>query len=142
MPPKVDKWVIGHFFDMLHLNMNSLQRYLLRVGDKTTLGQLGKMQNASAIPALKYRLSDPDAGVRAGILQALGELHASAAIDTINASLNDNDPEIRFQALVALSKIDAQPSDDLITKIESLFEDGSIKVRMQALITLGKLGRG
>ena len=103
---------------------------------------LGKMQNASAIPALTHRLSDPDAGVRAGILQALGELHASAAIDKINASLNDDDPEVRFQALVALSQIDVQPSDDLIKKIETLFADGSINVRMQAVITLVNLGRG
>ncbi len=55
MPPKIDKWVIGNFFDMLHLNMNSLQRYLLRVGDKTTLGQLEKMQNGLFAPMREMR---------------------------------------------------------------------------------------
>jgi len=55
MPPKMDKWIIGHFFDMLHLHMNSLQRYLLRVGDKTTLGQLEKMQNGLFAPMREMR---------------------------------------------------------------------------------------
>jgi hypothetical protein len=55
MPPKVDKWVINHFFDMLHLNMNSLQRYLMRVGDNTTLGQLEKMQNGLFAPMREMR---------------------------------------------------------------------------------------
>ncbi len=55
MPPNVDKWVINHFFDMLHLNINNLQRYLLRVGDKTTLGQLEKMQNGLFAPMREMR---------------------------------------------------------------------------------------
>jgi hypothetical protein len=55
MPPNVDKSVINHFFDMLHLNMNSLQRYLLRVGDKTTLDQLEKMQNGLFAPMREMR---------------------------------------------------------------------------------------
>jgi len=55
MPPRIDKWVVGHFFDMLHLNMNSLQRYLVRVGDKTTLGQLEKMQNGLFAPMREMR---------------------------------------------------------------------------------------
>jgi hypothetical protein len=55
MALKIDKWVIGHFFDMLHLNMNSLQRYLLRVGDKTTLDQLEKMQYGLFAPMREMR---------------------------------------------------------------------------------------
>ena len=65
-----------------------------------------------------------------------------AAIDKIIASLDDDDPEVRFQALVALTQIDAQPSDDLFKKIENLLADGSINVRIQAVITLAKMGRG
>jgi hypothetical protein len=55
MPPNVDKWVINHFFDMLHLNINNLQRYLLRVGDRAALDQLEKMQNGLFAPMREMR---------------------------------------------------------------------------------------
>jgi len=102
---------------------------------------LGKMQNASAIPILTHQLLDPDAGVRAGVLHALGELGATAALDPIMAALDDADPEVRCQSLAALTQFDAQPSADLLAKLESLLGDGAINVRMQTVVTLAKMGR-
>ncbi len=55
MPPKIDKWVVGHLLDMLHLNMSRLQHYLDRVGDKTTQGQLEKMQIGLFAPMREMR---------------------------------------------------------------------------------------
>jgi hypothetical protein len=40
---KVDKWIINYFFEVLHLNMNSLERYLLRVGDDKAQALFEKM---------------------------------------------------------------------------------------------------
>jgi len=103
---------------------------------------LGKMHNASAIPALTSKLSDPEAGVRTGVLQALGELHAASAFDPITASLDDMDQDVRCQALVALTQFDIQPSASLVNKLENLLMDVSLKVRMQAVVTLSHMGHG
>ena len=102
---------------------------------------LGKMQNASAIQALTDHLSDSDASVRAGVLRALGELGAASALDPNIAALDDSDPEVRCEALIALTQFDMQPSPGLLAKLESLLGDDSINVRMQAVVTMTKMGK-
>ncbi len=103
---------------------------------------LGKMQNASAIPALRDHLSDPEAGVRSASLRALGELYALSALEQITDLLGDADPEVRYQALVALTQFELEPSPRLLAKLADLLEDESITVRTQTVVIMSKLGRG
>jgi HEAT repeat protein len=104
---------------------------------------LGRMQAASAIPALTHLLSDPAPAVRTSTITALGELRASSATESIIARLDDAEEQVRVQALTTLPLLEPTVSSVLLEKLNNLLmNDPSITVQMQAASALAKLGEG
>jgi HEAT repeat protein len=101
---------------------------------------LGKMDTASAIPALIKALSDSDRSVRCAAIGALGNLRAQSAFNSILSCLGDHDSDVRISALIALPQIAEKADPVLLTKVEGLLQDSIINVQMQAALTLAKLG--
>jgi HEAT repeat protein len=101
---------------------------------------LGRMNATAAVPALTKSLTDSDVSVRCSVIQALGDLRAQSSLANILNCLDDSDAEIRIAALKALAQIAENANQKLKEKIESLLDDEIIKVRMQAALTLTKLG--
>jgi len=63
---------------------------------------LGKAQDASAIPALAEALSDPSEKVRREALLALSQIHRPEALDTLIKASQDTDEETRVLAVQSL----------------------------------------
>src|SRR6266545_1029689 len=104
---------------------------------------LGKMQDPSGIPALTHQLNDLDANVRASVIEALKTLHAESALEVIIDQLNDSEKQVRLKVLSAIIQFKPDASSALMEKLNSLLNnDPSIAVRMQAALTLAKLGFG
>ena len=104
---------------------------------------LGRMQAASAIPALTHLLSDPAPAVRTSTIAALGELRAGSATESIIARLNDAEQQVRVQALTTLPLLEPAVSSILLEKLNNLLmSDPSMAVQMQAASALVKLGAG
>ena len=104
---------------------------------------LGKIQAAAAIPVLTRSISDPDADVRAAAIASLGKLHAKSALEAIIGQLDDPEEQVRVQVLTVLPQLEPALSSKFIGNLRSLSEnDPSIKVQMQAVVALVKLGAG
>jgi HEAT repeat protein len=59
---------------------------------------LGKQDDATAIPALKPSLSDPDRQVRLEAVKAIVRIGGEASLDPLVQATKDSDPEIRIRA--------------------------------------------
>jgi len=129
---KVDPSAVSIAVQSLHDSKSTTRRLAAEM--------LGKMGAASAIPALTNVLSDSDAGVRSSALGALGDLHAQLSLKHILPRLDDSAADVRVAALIALTQIAENPDPDLLAKIDAPLQDPDSRVRMQAALTLAKLG--
>jgi HEAT repeat protein len=101
---------------------------------------LGRMGVASAGPALVERLADTDGDVRAAAIEALAALGRADSLAAIRPHLDDPEDAVRRQALAALGTFQ-QSEDGLCEKLAGMLRnDPSAGVRLQAAVTLGRLG--
>ena len=104
---------------------------------------LGKMQAASAIPALTRLLSDPNADVRASAISALGALGAKSELNVIIAHLNDPEERVRREVLSVITQLNPQATPNLIGELDDLLKyDPSSATQMKAAMALVSLGAG
>ncbi len=93
--------------------------------------------DASAVTALRARMSDTEDKIRQNASRGLGILRAEPAIPELLAALGqDRDPQVRFEAIRALKKIGSASVGDALMPMLNLNID---KVRHEVIVTLGSL---
>jgi HEAT repeat protein len=113
----------------------------VRSAAAAALGPLG-VEAKAATPDLAAALSDPDRGVRASAARALGELGGSAQKDSIPAlvaALESEVPEVRAAAAESLGDVGSRST---VQSLLRLMSDGDQRVRVKALIALGRTSSG
>lgn len=100
-----------------------------------------KLGNPSAAPALREQAADPEPGVRAAALSALGTLQDESAAGIIEAGLGDLVAGVRLQALKALGQLKPEIAKGMQAEVVAALDDASRPVRMQAAITLARIGQ-
>ena len=105
-----------------------VRRYLVLV--------LGKLQDRSALPALRAAASDPDAETRLYAVWALGMMGDRQALPTVLSSSESEDPGARKMAAYVLGKL-GDPA--AIPRLKVLLEDRVSDVRWNAAIALAEL---
>ena len=105
-----------------------VRRYLVLV--------LGKLQDRSAVPALRAAASDPDVETRLYAVWSLGMLGDRGALPTILEASQSEDPGSRKMAAYVLGKL-GEPA--AIPRLKVLLEDRVPDVRWNAAIALAEL---
>lgn len=106
-----------------------VRRYLVLV--------LGKLQNRSAVPALRAAAGDPDAETSLYAIWSLGMLGDRGALPTVLKSSSSEDAGSRKMAAYVLGKL-GDPA--AIPRLKVLLEDRAPDVRWNAAIALAELG--
>lgn len=78
---------------------------------------LGRGRRTAALPALRRAATDPDALVRAAVLDAGRRIDAAAATPMFIAALDDGDPRVRTAALTGLEAAGAGGGEGLPEKV-------------------------
>lgn len=103
---------------------------------RLAIEMLAKMGIALAIPDMIPRLADSDASVRAAAIQALAQLGSKSLLNEILIGLDDTDDFVREQTLTVLPKLEADPSPELIRRLERLLKDPNVEIRAHAAVVL------
>mgnify|MGYP000088303037 CR=1 FL=1 len=103
---------------------------------RLAIEMLAKMGIVLAIPDMIPRLADADASVRAAAIQALAQLGSKSLLNEILLGLDDTDVFVREQTLTVLPKLEADPSPELIRRLERLLKDTNVEIRAHAAVVL------
>lgn len=106
-----------------------VRRYLVLV--------LGKLQDRSAVPALREAAKDPDPETRLYAIWSLGMLGDREALPAVLASSESADPGARKMAAYVLGKLGDSRA---VPRLKVLLEDRVADVRWNAAIALATLG--
>ncbi len=101
---------------------------------------LGKLQQPSSVAQLKAYLNDPNATLRAQVIEALGNYSMSKINAILNEALRDSHWQVRSKALEALEG--RQLEDSLYKAVQYKAEyDPDFRVRREAIAFLADNGR-
>ncbi|MEW6085380.1 MAG: Npt1/Npt2 family nucleotide transporter [Chloroflexota bacterium] len=103
---------------------------------RLAIEMLAKMGIVLAIPDMIPRLADSDASVRAAAIKALAQLGSKSLLNEILLGLDDTDDFVREQTLTVLPKLEADPSPELIRRLERLLKDPNAEIRAHAAVVL------
>ncbi len=103
---------------------------------RLAIEMLAKMDIVLAIPDMIPRLADSDASVRAAAIKALAQLGSKSLLNEIMLGLDDTDDFVREQTLTVLPKLEADPSPELIRRLERLLKDSNVEIRAHAAVVL------
>ncbi len=103
---------------------------------RLAIEMLAKMGSVVSIPDMIPRLADADASVRAAAIQALAQLGSKSLLNELMTGLEDTDDFVREQALTVLPKLEADPSPELIRRLERMLKDPNVEIRAHAAVVL------
>jgi len=115
---------------------NSRDSQDIRCSIAEALGEFGSL-SATAVPAMKDALADPDPFIRERFAKALGEIRDPAAIPNLIAALSDPEYFVSAQVIEALGEIGAPATPALIEALK----DADDEVRIRAANTLKRIGQ-
>jgi len=98
---------------------------------------LGELKDESTLPNLLNALSDKDAGIRWGAVEAVGKMGAIQARKEVEGMLKDKSPDVRMFAIGALGRLGSR---DSIPALAGMLSSKTIAERKNAIRSLGKIG--
>jgi len=98
---------------------------------------LGRMGDASSVPALLEAVEDPDPETKIYCVWALGIIRDSRALDSLISHLHHEDPSVRKTAAFALGELGDTRAT---TPLKVALQDSAVDVGWNAAVALARLG--
>ncbi len=105
-----------------------------------TIGLLGDLFSAKAIPRLVTALKDSDTAVASAAAVALGNIGQKDSVQALSAALKSGQPEVRVAAAKGLGLIGALHGDyDIVPPLLDALPTTDLTLKIEVVTALGKL---